>query len=368
MTASAACGAGRDVLGTAEIAAQTRVEVAGQAGALPLRICLAASGGGHVRQLLDLEDAWSRYNHFFLTEDTALARSVAKDHRTFFVSHVALGQARLGAPLRMCWRGIVNFFESARIILRERPDVVVTTGAGAVFWALLWARLLGAKIIVIETFARFDRLSAFGRIAAPFAHYKVVQSSALAPQMAGAAVFDPLRVLNVPRPRKKPLMFVTVGATLSFDRMIKTVAQLKAEGRIPEEVVMQTGVGGFVPDGIETHETLSFESMQRYLHDAEIVVCHGGTGSLITALREGCRVIVMPRLFEKGEHYDNHQSEITSAFAARGLVAAANSAEELTAALQAVRARDAVTATTDSSKLVDHLKKLFAQFEKRGRR
>jgi hypothetical protein len=42
-----------------------------------LKICLAASGGGHVRQLLDLSKAWAAYDHFHITEETALGRSIA---------------------------------------------------------------------------------------------------------------------------------------------------------------------------------------------------------------------------------------------------------------------------------------------------
>src|SRR3546814_6965812 len=85
-------------------------------------------------------------------------------------------------------------------------------------------------------------------------------------------------------------------------------------------------------------DTLPFAKVQKLLHDADIVVCHGGTGSLITALRAGCRVIAMPRLSERGEHYDNHQSEITEAFVARGLIWSAATTEELKAALTAARA------------------------------
>jgi hypothetical protein len=55
--------------------------------ARPLKICLAASGGGHVRQLLDLSPAWARYDHFFITEDTALGRSIAADHPRRRVAH-----------------------------------------------------------------------------------------------------------------------------------------------------------------------------------------------------------------------------------------------------------------------------------------
>src|SRR3546814_5417597 len=65
------------------------------------KICLAGSGGGHVRQLLDLEPAWRGHDAFFITEDTALGESLAEHYRCLFVPHVAMGQARLGAPFRI---------------------------------------------------------------------------------------------------------------------------------------------------------------------------------------------------------------------------------------------------------------------------
>ena len=128
-----------------------------------LRVCLAASGGGHVRQLLDLEKAWRPHTYFFLTEESPLTQSLALSHPVFFVDHFALGQARLGAPFKMLAAAWRNLRQSARIIWRERPDIIISTGAGAVFFAVLWARLLGAKFVLIETFARFDEPSAFAR-------------------------------------------------------------------------------------------------------------------------------------------------------------------------------------------------------------
>lgn len=327
-----------------------------------LRICLAASGGGHVRQLLDLEPAWGDHDAFFVTEDTALGRSLAGRRRTHFVAHVALGQARLGAPLRMLLAAARNLFDSARAIARERPDVVLTTGAGAAFFTLLFARALGARVVLIESFARFDHPSMFARLAAPLAHHIIVQSPALAGTWRDAKLFDPFRLIEAPRSPKQPLLFATVGATLPFDRLIRTVAELKNSGVIPERIIAQTGIGGIRPEGIETHETLPFDRVQEILREADIVLCHGGTGSLITALREGCRVVAMPRLFERREHYDNHQAEITAAFAQRGLIAVANSPEELATALATVRNRSPVAATTDPAALIAHLDELFASW------
>lgn len=331
----------------------------------PLKICLAASGGGHVRQLLDLAPVWSAYDHFFVTEDTALGQSLAGEHRTYFIPHVAVGQARLGAPVRMVTGAIRSIFRSAGIIWKERPDVIISTGAGAVFFAVVWARLMGARTVVIESFARFDRPSIFSRVASPLAHDLIVQSKALAAYYPKAKVFDPLRLIGGKPPPKKPLLFATVGATLPFDRLVDTVAELKSRGDIPEDVIIQTGLRGHAPADLEVFETLPFDKIQDLLRDASIVVCHGGTGSLITALRQGCRVIAMPRLMEKGEHYDNHQAEITSAFAARGLIAVANTPDELAQALKDVRARPPVLATTDPAELVAYLHDVMLQVGQR---
>ncbi|MCF8708551.1 beta-1,4-glucuronosyltransferase WelK [Rhizorhapis sp. SPR117] len=327
------------------------------------KICLAGSGGGHVRQLLDLEPVWRDRDAFFVTEDTALGKSLAEQHRCLFVPHVAVGQARLGAPFRMAWNALRNCVRSAAIILRERPTVLITTGAGAMFFAMFWARLMGAQIILIDSFARFERPSLFARIAAPLAHHRIVQSKALAGYWPRTHTFDPLKLLDGDRPEKQPLLFATVGATLPFDRLVDTVLELKTSGDIPEHIVLQIGSGARKPrpmEGVTVVETLPFKKVQQLLRDADIVICHGGSGSLITALRAGCRVISMPRLFERGEHYDNHQAEITDAFVARGLIWSANTTKELQSALVAARTATPRMATTDPAELIAYLNRVLA--------
>ena len=334
-----------------------------------LKLCLCGSGGGHVRQLLDLKPVWEHEDHVFVTEDLALGRSIAAEHPTRFVDHVALGQARLGAPARMVWAGIRNFVQSVRIVLDERPDVVITTGAGSMFFVALAARVLGARVVAIDSFARFKGPSAFARIAGPIAHVRIAQSAPSGAKWGNARVFDPLRVLDRPRPAKEPLLFATVGATLGFDRLVRMVERAKADGLIPEHVVLQVGEDSRVPVSAveEVRETIPFGEVQDILKRADIVVSHGGTGSLITALREGCRVIAVPRLFALGEHYDDHQLEITSAFAERGLLTVAQSEEGFAEALAAARVAEPVCVTTDPQALIAHLRTLLAGWAKPAR-
>jgi UDP-N-acetylglucosamine--N-acetylmuramyl-(pentapeptide) pyrophosphoryl-undecaprenol N-acetylglucosamine transferase len=220
-----------------------------------VRICLAGSGGGHVRQLLDLQPLWSRHDYFFVTEDTALGQTLDKDHRTYLVPHFAWGQARLGTPFRMLAAAARSFVQSAAIMFKERPSIIISTGAGAVFFAVIWAKLLGARVVIIESFARFEGPSLFGRLASPLADDLIVQSPKLTAAYPKAHVFDPMRILHTQAPAKQELVFATVGATLPFDRLVESVAQLSREGAIPERLVVQTGIGGAAPTGLAVVET-----------------------------------------------------------------------------------------------------------------
>jgi UDP-N-acetylglucosamine transferase subunit ALG13 len=162
-------------------------------------------------------------------------------------------------------------------------------------------------------------------------------------------------------------VFATVGATLPFDRLVKMVAQAKNDGAMPERLLIQCGVGGVAPEGLDVVETLPFDEVQRVLDDASIVICHGGTGSLVTALSKGCHVIATPRLAALGEHYDDHQAEITEAFERRGFIQVANDADELRAALEAARTRPRVVATSDPSEMIQFIDDLLAQIPSRRR-
>jgi UDP-N-acetylglucosamine transferase subunit ALG13 len=330
----------------------------------PLRICLAASGGGHLRQILDFQAVWQKHRYFFITEDTALGRTIEQDHPTVFLPHFAWGQAKQGAVFRMLGLAFQSFFKSAAIILRERPDVLITTGAGAVYPAVLWARVLGTKVIAMESFARFEQPSLFGRLSSPIAHHFIIPSAGVARWYPKAKIFDPLVILDTPVPPKEELIFATVGATLPFDRMVAAVAQLKREGAISGQVVIQTGVGGIAPEGLEVYETLPFDEISALLKKATVVICHGGTGSIITALREGCHVIAVPRISESGEHYDDHQSEITEAFEKRGLILVAHDTEGLREALARAPGRARVVATTDPAELMEYMDGLLAELAK----
>lgn len=331
-------------------------------------ICLAASGGGHIRQIMDLAPVWRELPHYIVTEDTALGRSIARHEEVHFVPHFALGQARLGKTwvmLTNAWRSIGV---SWRIVARRRPDVFITTGAGSQLFVMLFARLLGAKVVLIDSFARFRRPSSFARLAGRIAHVRIAQAAQSAGNWPGALLFDPFRSVAGEAPEKAPLLFATVGATLPFDRLVRLVEQARADGLIEEAVVLQDGRGGRSAPGVRSVADLPFEEVQALLARASIVVCHGGTGSIVTALRAWCHVIAIPREFARGEHYDDHQTEIVDAFSDRGLVLPARDEASFAAALATARSRPRVSATTDPAGLIAYLRTIVDEARSRRSR
>lgn len=108
------------------------------------------------------------------------------------------------------------------------------------------------------------------------------------------------------------MIFVTVGThEQPFNRLVKKVDDLVAQGNIKEKVVIQTGFSTYNATHCEAHKMMSFDEMYQALKDARIVITHGGPSSFIEALQFGKVPIVVPRREEYNEHVNDHQVDFT---------------------------------------------------------
>ncbi len=104
------------------------------------------------------------------------------------------------------------------------------------------------------------------------------------------------------------MIFVTVGThEQQFNRLIKAVDDLVADGTIKEEVVIQKGFSDYEPKHCKIYKLISYKNMQKYYDKARIVITHGGPASFMAALERGKMPIVMPRLKKFNEHVNDHQ-------------------------------------------------------------
>ena len=106
------------------------------------------------------------------------------------------------------------------------------------------------------------------------------------------------------------MIFVTVGThEQQFNRLIKEVDRLKGEGLIQDEVFIQTGFSDYEPVHCQWKTLISYDEMNRYMDEADIVITHGGPATFMGVISKGKRPIVVPRQEKFGEHVNDHQLE-----------------------------------------------------------
>lgn len=133
-----------------------------------IKICFAASTGGHFEQLLMLKPLMEKYDSFVITEETAY-KATAKGQKMYYMMMVNRRE-RSFIP-----RMIVNTFRSLKIYLQEKPDVVICTGVLAMIPICLIAKICGKKLIFIESFAKVTSPTLTGKLLYKFADQFYVQ-------------------------------------------------------------------------------------------------------------------------------------------------------------------------------------------------
>lgn len=112
------------------------------------------------------------------------------------------------------------------------------------------------------------------------------------------------------------MIFVTLGTQkFQFDRLLKKLDELVESGKIEkQDLVVQCVYSEYVPKNYEMFAMKPQNEIEDYMKNAEIIITHSGTGSIITALKLKKRIIIVPRLKQYEEHVDNHQIELAEVF------------------------------------------------------
>jgi UDP-N-acetylglucosamine--N-acetylmuramyl-(pentapeptide) pyrophosphoryl-undecaprenol N-acetylglucosamine transferase len=283
---------------------------------------IATSAGGHIELMAAVRSAFAGYRRVWVVQPSLRANVLAREGEDV----VELPDyERRGGRVRFLGQLLTNILRAARIALRERPRVVVTPGAGAIVPFAVFARLLGARVIFIETTARVTAPSASGKVLSRLATRVLVQWPELLAAYPGATLCQPalLRSVGISRPLPGRGTFVGVG-TMSqpFDRLLEVVDRAVGNGVLPDPVVAQGGCSAYRARHFDVREWLSPDAVTEAIARAEYVVCHAGSGLVSSALRAGRRPLVLPRLARCGEHYDDHQTQIVAKLAEMGLLVA----------------------------------------------
>ncbi|MFC3686879.1 PssD/Cps14F family polysaccharide biosynthesis glycosyltransferase [Aquipuribacter hungaricus] len=123
-----------------------------------MKVLLVASTGGHLAQLLAVGDAWSAHERHWVTFRKADALSALAGEKVTWAFH---------PTTRNAWNALRNQVLAVVTLLRDRPDVVVSTGAGVSVPFFVAARVLRVRTMYIEVFDRVDEPTLSGRLNYP---------------------------------------------------------------------------------------------------------------------------------------------------------------------------------------------------------
>ena len=129
-----------------------------------IKICFTCSAGGHFKQALKIADTIN-YRKYFVTYRSPHLNKIAEQVKIYFVTHSKRN------PILV----LRNAFESLKILLKEKPDLIISTGADVAVPTCILGKLLGKKLVYIESGGQVYTPSLSGRIVYRFADLFMVQ-------------------------------------------------------------------------------------------------------------------------------------------------------------------------------------------------
>lgn len=134
------------------------------------KVLFISSLGGHLTQLLQLKPLFSEYDYHIITEKSIITEALKKEYEMSFLMYGARNY-----PFKYVFKLTYNTFKSFYYFLREKPDVIVTTGAHTAVPMCYIAKLFGKKVIFIESFAKTTTPTISGKLVYPIADLFIVQ-------------------------------------------------------------------------------------------------------------------------------------------------------------------------------------------------
>lgn len=126
------------------------------------------------------------------------------------------------------------------------------------------------------------------------------------------------------------MVFVCLGTQdMPFNRLLQMVETCIEEDVIQQDVLVQCGYTNYKSELLKQFPFCSAEQMHQYMKEADYIITHAGTGTIVSALKLGKKVIAVNRLHHYGEHTDDHQKEIVEEFASTGYILSCYEKEQL---------------------------------------
>lgn len=131
-----------------------------------LKVCLVGSSGGHLTHLYMLKPFWKNKNRFWVTFDKEDAKSLLENEKVYPCYY----------PTNRSIKALIKNLKVAyKVLKKEKPDLIISSGAAVAVPFFYISKIMGAKLIYIEVFDRLDKPTMTGRMVYPITDKFIVQ-------------------------------------------------------------------------------------------------------------------------------------------------------------------------------------------------
>ena len=136
------------------------------------------------------------------------------------------------------------------------------------------------------------------------------------------------------------MILVTLGTQdKKFYRLLDIIQKAIDDEKIKDKVIVQAGYSSdYKSDDMEIFSLVSIGKFKKLISECDILITHGGVGSIITGLKENKKIIAVPRLKKYKEHTNDHQVQIVDNFASSGYILKMDDGEELSSIIDNINA------------------------------
>lgn len=163
------------------------------------------------------------------------------------------------------------------------------------------------------------------------------------------------------------MIFVSLGTQkFQLNRLLSEIDELIEDGVINEPVFAQIGNSTYLPRNFEYKNFLSQHDFHIKINECDVLITHGGVGSIQNGLKLNKKVIVYPRLSKYGEHVDDHQTEIAEKYDQYGYCLSVSETKSLRDCLRLIPTfKSAYTGYDTFAQMLDCIRSYIADVSKK---
>ena len=149
------------------------------------------------------------------------------------------------------------------------------------------------------------------------------------------------------------MILVTLGTQdKSFKRLLEAIDRQVELGNIKDKIVVQAGCTKYESKNMEIFDLIPMEKFDDLIKSCDLLITHGGVGSIITGLKNDKKVIAAARLEKYKEHTNDHQLQIIENFSNDGYILGLDNFDELDKVLEKAKTFNPKKYVSNTDKMI----------------